>query len=219
MQVTPGDHQEGADELDPDVDMGDSTQLGYGLKRGRERSGSNESRVAKAHRRSASQSPSHSTGPTVPSTRDEESSSDELDPRGASTATGGFIGGKAAGDNYRWADGDDEQDPNTWDRPPKGKVMIYADREPGSRPQWGIKMEMTPKLPVILEKLSGRFSPIRKQDLRIYIYEDDMWEVKGRFSHAVTDDSPVEWEEDEYGNPFLDVFVVSVILMLFIFIT
>ena len=112
MQVTPGDYQEDIDEPDPDVDMGDSTQLGYGLKCGREHSGSNESRVAKAHRRSAPQSPSHSTGPTVPSTRDEDFASDELDPHGASTATDGFIRGNAAGDNFRWADGDDEQDPN-----------------------------------------------------------------------------------------------------------
>ena len=100
MQVTSGDYQEDTDELDPDVDMGDSTQLGYGLKCGRDCSGSNESRVAKAHHRSASQSPSHSTRPTVPSTRDEESCSDELDPGGASTATSGIIRGKPAGDNY-----------------------------------------------------------------------------------------------------------------------
>jgi hypothetical protein len=217
MQVTPGDYQ----ELDPDVDM-DSNQLGYGLKRGRERSGSNESRVAKSSHRSASQSPSHGTGPTVPSTRTsdvEEPSSDELDPRGASRATDGFIRGNAAGDNYHWDDEHDEPNPDAWNDPPKGKVMVYADQEPGSKPQWGIKMGMTPKLPVILEKLSGRFSPIERQDLRIYVYEDDMWEVKGRYSQAVTDDSPVEWEVDAYGNPFLDIFVVSVILMLFIFIT
>ena len=222
MQVTPGDYQEDEDELDPDVDMGDSTQLGYGLKRGRERSGSNESRVAKSRRRSASQSGSHSTAPTVPSTRtsdDEEPSSDELDPRGSSRTTGGSARGKAAGDNYHWADGDDEEDPNVWNAPTKGKVMIYAERELGSRPHMSFRTKTTSELPVILKELSGRFSPIQKMDSRIYVYEDNIWEVKGRFSQAVKDDSPVKWEVDTSGNLFLDIFVVSVILMVFIFIT
>ena len=222
MQVTPGDYQEDEDELDPDVDMGDSTQLGYGLKRGRERSGSNESRVAKSRRRSASQSGSHSTAPTVPSTRtsdDEEPSSDELDPRGSSRTTGGSARGKAAGDNYHWADGDDEEDPNVWNAPTKGKVMIYAERELGSWPHMSFRTKTTSELPVILKELSGRFSPIQKMDSRIYVYEDNIWEVKGRFSQAVKDDSPVKWEVDTSGNLFLDIFVVSVILMVFIFIT
>ena len=116
MSVTPGNYQEDVEEIDPDVDM-DSNQPGYGLKRGREPSGSNESRVAKSSCRSASQSPSHDAGPTVPSTRtsdDEEPSSDELDPHGASCATDGFIRGNAAGDDYHWNDEHDEPNCKVW---------------------------------------------------------------------------------------------------------
>ena len=39
--------------------------------------------------------------------------------------------------------------------------------------------EATSELPVVLKELSGRFSPIERRDSRIYVFEDEIWEVKG----------------------------------------
>jgi hypothetical protein len=80
-------------------------------KRGRERAESIESRQSKVHRRSAS----HSTAPTVPSTKfstrthspsydQSESPVGETDLRGASRVTGGVIRGRAHGNNFNLAD-------------------------------------------------------------------------------------------------------------------
>ena len=79
-QVVPGENQD-EQHLIPDVAHDEQI-----LKCGRERSGSGESRITKATRRSTS----HSTAPTVPPTS-RGSSDDEDDFYGASRTTGGFI--------------------------------------------------------------------------------------------------------------------------------
>jgi hypothetical protein len=68
-------------------------------------------------------------------------------------------------------------------------------------------------------ELSGRFSPIEKRNSRIYVYEDGMWEVKGRFSQAVKDMTPLQWEMGDDGKlvlPLLTVGVFFFILSTFI---
>jgi hypothetical protein len=94
--------------LDPDVVV-NYYNTPKGPKRGRERADSSESRQSKIHRRSTS----HSTAPTVPSTkistrthsRDQSVSPvDENDLRGASRITGGIFRGKARGNNFNFAD-------------------------------------------------------------------------------------------------------------------
>jgi hypothetical protein len=89
-------------------------------KRGRESAGSSESRQSKIHRRSTS----HSTAPTVPSTkistrthslsRDQSKSPiDDNDRRGASRTTGAIIRGNARGNNINMAD--------------RGMIYLYND--------------------------------------------------------------------------------------------
>ena len=171
MQVTPSDNQEDMfeDDLEDNQDHPDSPMVEHGLKRGRERSGTSESRVTKTHRRSTS----HSTAPTVPS-------NDELDPRGASRTTGGFSRGRASNAG-NWGDFNDDflMDSAGGADSTYGKVLLYVNRDSGTPPYMSFTTATTSKLPVVLKELSGRFSPIERRNSRIYVHEDDMWEVKG----------------------------------------
>jgi len=208
-QATPDDRdmpQDYPPDLDPDSLMGDVDQ--YKLKRGRERSGTGDARGIKTHRRSAS----HSTAPTVPSTEDDEL--DELDPRGSSRTTGGFSRGKAMGNNYNWGDADDVVGPGDWNTPTYGKVLLFVDRETGSSPYMSFSTETTSELPVVLRELSGRFSPIERRNSRIYVFEDDVWEVKGRFSQAVKDNAPLQWEMNDDGKLVLYLLAVGVFFLI-----
>ena len=48
----------------------------------------------------------------------------------------------------------------------------------------------------------GVYSP------RIFVYEDDMWTVKGRYDHALEDDDDVSWTY-ENGHDVLRFLLVS----------
>jgi hypothetical protein len=212
-QVTPDDNQDMLQEYPPDLDpdslMGDPDQYKLKLKRGRERSGTGDARGIKTHRRSAS----HSTAPTVPSTEDDDEDEDEdeeIDPHGSSRTTGGFSRGKAMGNNYNWGDADDVVDPAYWNAPTYGKVLLFVDRDTGSPPYMSFTTKTTSGLPVVLKELSGRFSPIEKRNSRIYVFEDEMWEVKGRFSQAVKDNAPLQWEMNDEGKMVLYLLAVGV---------
>jgi len=197
-QTTPDDNQEDAPALDPDSLVGD-----YKLKRGRERSGTGDARGIKTHRRSTS----HSTAPTMPSTEDEV----EVDPRGSSRTTGAYSRGRAMGNNYNWGDEDYNMDTADLNAPTYGKVLLFVDRETGGPPYMSFTTKVTPELPVVLKELSGRFSPIERRNSRIYVFEDEMWEVKGRFSQAVKDNAPLQWEIKDDGKLALYLLAVGVL--------
>ena len=187
------------------------------LKHGRERSGTGEIRVSKTHRRSAS----HSTATTVPSTEDDDMEDiDEIDPEGSSCSTGGFSRGRAAGNNFNWGDADDIMDPPDWNPPTQGKDLVFDNRDPGTAPYMSFSTETTSELPVVLKELSRRFSPIERKNSRIYVFEDETWEVKGRFSQAVKDKTPLQWEMTGDGKLILPLLVVgAVFFILSTFIT
>jgi hypothetical protein len=65
------------------------------------------------------------------------------------------------------------------------------------------------QLPPILEKLSRKFSPIRRLNSRIYVFEEDTWAVKGRFSQAILDDDPISWAASSNGKFSLSLLAVS----------
>ena len=115
------------------------------------------------------------------------------------------------GNNFNWGDGDDI---NWGDEaaPARGKVLLFVNREPDMPPYLTFTTNITSELPVVLEELSGRLSPIEKNNCRIYVYEDDAWEVKGRFSQALKDDSPVSWVMTETDNNLmvLNLLVVGI---------
>ena len=43
---------------------------------------------------------------------------------------------------------------------------------------------------------------------RIFVHEDDMWTVKGRYNHALEDDDDVSWTYEK-GNDVLRFLLVS----------
>jgi len=61
--------------------------------------------------------------------------------------------------------------PNLW------QGLAVVDRETGGPPYMSFTTKVTPELPVVLKELSGRFSPIERMNSRIYVFEDEMWEV------------------------------------------
>jgi hypothetical protein len=198
--------QDNPPDSNPDSLMVDNDESGR-LKRGRERSGTGEVRGSKTHRRSAS----HSTAPTVPSTEDDDMEDlDEIDPQGSSRSTGGFSRGRAAGNNFNWGDADDTMDPPDWNPSTYGKVLLFVNRDTGTAPYMSFSTETTSELPVVLKELSGRFSPIERRNSRIYVFEDEIWEVKGRFSQAMKDKAPLEWEMNDDGKLVLNLLAVGV---------
>ena len=113
------------------------------------------------------------------------------------------------GNNYNWGDADDVVDPADWNAPTHGKVLLFVNRETDTPPYMSFTTEATSELPVVLKELSGRFSPIERRDSRIYVFEDEMWEVKGRFSQAVKDNAPLQWEITDDGKLVLYLLAVG----------
>ncbi|KAF9455287.1 hypothetical protein BDZ94DRAFT_825714, partial [Collybia nuda] len=98
---------------------------------------------------------------------------------GASCTTGGFIRGRAHGNALNHAD---LQDLGFMEDPPaipqKGHVHIYANRERHGLPTF-LKLEVTPTLGPVLESLSDVLSPVRRQNQRIFVFEETGWAIKG----------------------------------------
>jgi hypothetical protein len=42
------------------------------------------------------------------------------------------------------------------------------------------------------------------------VFEDDMWEVKGQFSQAVKNKTPLQWEMNDDGKLVLNLLAVGV---------
>jgi len=150
-------------------------------KRGRSRADSVESRQSKVSRRSAShstagmQSTMVSTGaqsPTsaIPSTKVStrpQSPSHSVSPvdedfHGASRATGAVPRGRAFGNNPNWADVKNQKAHDAFSKP-NGKVLLYTSRDKDANPAMMMTHETVAQLPPILQKLSGKFSPIRSK--------------------------------------------------------
>jgi hypothetical protein len=106
-----------------------------------------------------------------------------------------------------------------WNVPIQAKVYLYVNCVPGTAPYLSYATKPSSDLPVVLKQLSGRFSPIQKRNPRIYVFEDETWEVKGRFSTAMEDKTPVQWSMEDDGSLALHLLAVGVILILSAFIT
>jgi hypothetical protein len=136
----------------------------------------------------------------------------EIHPQGSSHSTGAFSQGRAAGNNFNWGDVIDIMDSSDWNAPTYGKVLLFVNHDLGTSPYMSFFTETTSKLPVVLKKLSGRFSSIERRD---------SWrEVKGRFSQAVKDKTPLQWEMNDNGKLVLNLLALGVFFyILFTFIT
>ena len=114
-----------------------------------------------------------------------------------------------------WGDADYNMDTADWNAPTYGKVLLFVDRETGSDPYMSFTTKATPELPVVLKELSGRFSPIERRNSWIYVFEDEMWVVKGRFSQAVKDNTPLQWEINDDGKLVLYLLAVGVFYFIY----
>ena len=111
-------------------------------------------------------------------------------------------------------------DPAYSNAPKYGKVLLFVDRETDTPPYLSFTTEVTYELPVVLKELSARFSPIKERDSQIYMFEDEVWEVKGPFSLAIKDNAPLQWEMRDDGKLVLYLLAVGVyIYILSTFIT
>jgi len=81
--------------------------------------------------------------------------------QGASRMTGGILRGRALGNVFNHADGEDEIQVV----PRKGKVFIYqSPQDPmAHKPDMSIVSEVTPQLKPILKTLARKYSPVRSE--------------------------------------------------------
>lgn len=83
------------------------------------------------------------------------------DLQGASRMTGGIFRGRAYGNVFNRADGEDE----VHVEPRKGKVLVYqSPRDPmAHKPDMSITLEVTSQLKPVLKTLARRYSPVRSK--------------------------------------------------------
>lgn len=146
--------------------------------------------------------------------------------QGTSRTTGGIFRGRALGNVFNHADAFDILANDKVDQ--KGIVQVYASHT-DSRPLMTMKHKMTPTLAPILKALSRHYSPISSKifniiclistvmifcpefNQRVFVNEDDTWEVKGRYNTALEDDDDANWIFENDQN-ILKLLVVSILL-------
>jgi hypothetical protein len=131
--------------------------------------------------------------------------------QGASRITGGVFRGRAYGNVFNLADSRDLEIAAA--SPVMGKVYLYDSCvDPAkTKPKSAFKLKVTTSLGVVLSKLAEKDSPVRRKLLfnyssgicfsdflglnpRIFVYEEDLWNIKGRYSTAIKDEEPVTWD-------------------------
>ena len=70
--------------------------------------------------------------------------------------------GRAFGNNPNWADVKNQKAHDAFSKP-NGKVLLYTSRDKDANPSMMMTHETVAQLPPILQKLSGKFSPIRSK--------------------------------------------------------
>ncbi|KAF9458410.1 hypothetical protein BDZ94DRAFT_1313299, partial [Collybia nuda] len=89
--------------------------------------------------------------------------------------------------------------------PQKGHVHIYANRERRGLPTF-LKLEVTPTLGPVLESLSDVLSPVRRQNQRIFVFEETGWAIKGRYETALRKNDEAFWVVKN-GLQTLDLYI------------
>lgn len=129
-----------------------------------------------------------------------------IDPQGSSRMTGGFNRGRAVGNNFNMADTHNmDTDFSYATKPVRGKILLFTDGAKGAAPQMTIRQDVGNQLGPILHNLGRRYSPVRKSQGCIYVMEDNMWSLRGKFDEALTDPDPVEWDAAADGSLTLSI--------------
>ena len=152
-----------------------------------------------------------------------------IDLQGASHVTGGILRGRAQGNVFNNADVD-LADYGLEHR--IGRVQVYtAYADPTLvKPDMELKHEVTPKLTKVLRVLSRKYSPVRSmvsssyldmldfdmlffldENHRIFLHENSVWNIKGRYETAIEDDEDAVWTCHD-GEDVLQILVVSILL-------
>jgi hypothetical protein len=150
------------------------------------------------------------------------SGSPEHNLQGASRITGGILRGRADGNVFNFADANVIADKKT---PIMGKIHLYTSpvNPTTTPPTMSLNHAVVPALAPILSDLAERFSPVRsmlfsffdfplliifvEENQRIWVFEDDSWNIKGRFATAVKANEDVTWmiKDRKYIFPLLIV--------------
>ena len=106
----------------------------------------------------------------------------------------------------------------------RGKVLLYTDWN-AVEPMMAVHQDVSTALPIILQGLSGRYSPIEswyssllpvclihylfsELNSHVYVRQEHMWAGKGRFTNALRDKDPVNWDTNFKGEMSLSVLMV-----------
>ncbi|TFK38983.1 hypothetical protein BDQ12DRAFT_665768 [Crucibulum laeve] len=165
----------------------------------RPRSNSSISPSASHHAKSGWLSVAHSSATSESVTYEPTPASLQSDPpviedelQGSSKVTGGFSCGCTV--LYNMADKDNEMEIDfATPQPICGKVLFYLDRSPDAIPHTSMHQDIQSKLGPILEKLSGHYSSVAKSNPYIFVNEDNIWSVKGRYAKAIIENETIDW--------------------------
>jgi hypothetical protein len=92
-----------------------------------------------------------------------------------------------------------------------GRVVLYDSRAANAVPVFAVKQPVAPDLKSVLSSLALKFSPIRSKlavcscccypslnypieyDRHMYVKEEDLWDLRGRFKAAMETVEPLPW--------------------------
>ncbi|KAF8987412.1 hypothetical protein BDQ17DRAFT_1435649 [Cyathus striatus] len=144
-------------------------------------------------------STSHKSAATVP-----PDSPSPIELEGASRTHGGFSRGRAFGNTFNSADFDNTNDAlmhieESDSSSVMGRVIIYSDHSKQS-PPFVVTQPLATKLGDILHNICAEYEYTAIQSCFIYIQDDDMWALKGKYHKALEKNETIPWIKDEKGK-------------------
>jgi hypothetical protein len=151
--------------------------------------------------------------------------------QGASRTTGGFSRGRAMGNALNHADASDIQMDLDLALSIPAKIYLYESFTDSSqvdpakvKPHRIIKTDVSNTFAPVLTKLARKYSPVRsmlfilflldflksgiESNMRIHTYEENDWNIKGKYETALEDDEEVTWMKID-RNYVLPIWLVS----------
>ncbi|KDR65513.1 hypothetical protein GALMADRAFT_232924 [Galerina marginata CBS 339.88] len=123
---------------------------------------------------------------------------------GSSRATGGFSRGRAVGNAPNIGDSVTLNDQETF--LPEGQVnLTIVPDPPGTtviKDATSVITVNTPCFPTLaplLKRVGRSYSPLRKNNHRVYVLKKKQWNMKGRYEIAIEDDEACVWAETTDG--------------------
>ncbi|KAG6904146.1 hypothetical protein DXG01_012275, partial [Tephrocybe rancida] len=118
--------------------------------------------------------------------------------QGASRTSGGISRGRAIGNVFNYGDLKDSLPLMLG--PVKGKIYLFISKaDPATinpsrtSPSMTFKQIVSASLTSILTKMVQSYSPIKTSNHCIFVYEEGLWVIKGRFESAIKENDDVEW--------------------------